>query len=246
MLDLLIDADLLLYRAACGVEKEVTWDEENHVLWSNLEDAWGCLKENINQITSKLTPTNFIFGLSGKGNFRKEIYPTYKAQRKDSRKPLCYSDLAQRLRENYNTVSYDRLEADDVLGILATKPSDRAKCIVSDDKDMASVPCHLYAKGEMRVISEEEADYNHMFQTLVGDQADNYPGCPGIGPVKAAKLLEKYKGGSLWAGVMSAFHAANLTTEDALMQARMARILRWSDWDSEKKEPILWTPTESS
>lgn len=64
------------------------------------------------------------------------------------------AELAER-KENINQmVSYDRLEADDVLGILATMPSNRTRVIVSDDKDMASVPCHLYARGEMRVITE--------------------------------------------------------------------------------------------
>jgi DNA polymerase-1 len=240
--DLLIDGDLVLYKTACGVEKEVHWDEENHVLWANIEDAWGCLQENITHLTDKFNPTNLIFALTGKGNFRKDLFPLYKANRQGTRKPLCYSDLADRLRKDYKVVQYDRLEADDVLGILATKPSSRTSIIVSDDKDMRSVPCTLYAKGEVTVVSEEEADYNHMFQTLCGDQADGYPGCPKIGPVKAKAILDQYKGGSLWAGVMSAYHKADQSNDYALTQARLARILRWEDWDSVTKTPILWTP----
>jgi DNA polymerase-1 len=240
--DLLIDGDLVLYKTACGVEKEVHWDEENHVLYANVEDAWGCVQEYVKQLTDKFKPTNIVFALTGKGNFRKDLFPLYKANRQGTRKPLCYADLAQRLKDNYNVVQYDRLEADDVLGILATKPTSSLRIIVSDDKDMRSVPCQLYTKGEISVITEDEADYNHMFQTLCGDQADGYPGCPKIGPVKAAAILDAYKGGSLWAGVMSAYHKADQSTDYALTQARLARILRWEDWDSVKKEPILWTP----
>jgi DNA polymerase-1 len=240
--DLLIDGDLLLYKTACGVEKEVHWDEENHVLWSNMEDAWGCVIQYLEDLYQRFKNDGWCIALTGKGNFRKDLFPLYKANRQGTRKPLCYVDLAERLRANYTVVQYDRLEADDVLGILATKPSSRTRIVVSDDKDMRSVPCHLYAKGEMSIVTEEEADYNHMFQTLCGDQADGYPGCPKIGPVKAKAILDKYKGGSLWAGVMSAFHAADQSNQYALTQARLARILRWSDWDSEKKEPILWAP----
>jgi DNA polymerase-1 len=241
-LDLLIDGDLLLYKTACGVEKEVQWDEENHVLFANMEDAWGCIQDNIIQLTDKFSTNSIIFALTGKGNFRKDLFPLYKANRQGTRKPLCYADLAARLRDEYKVIQYDRIEADDILGILATKPSQSKRIIVSEDKDMRSIPCTLYAKGEVSVVSEEEADYNHMFQTLCGDQADGYPGCPKIGPVKAAAILDAYKGGSLWAGVMSAYHKADQSTDYALTQARLARILRWEDWDSVKKEPILWTP----
>lgn len=241
--DLLIDGDLLLYKTACGVEKEVRWDEENHVLWGNAEDAWGAVQEWIRQLQEKFEPVNMIFALTGKENFRKDLYPEYKANRKGTRKPLCYGDLVARLKDTYSVIVYKNLEADDVLGILATKKSNRTRIIVSEDKDMRSIPCTLYAKGEVTTISEEEANYVHMFQTLCGDQADNYPGCPRIGPVKAEKLLAS--GPPYWGAVVNAFLGANLTEENALVQARVARILRWSDWDSEKKEPILWTPNKT-
>jgi 5'-3' exonuclease len=233
--DLLIDGDLVLYKTACGVEKEVRWDEENHVLWANIEDAWGCVQDYVIQLTDKFKPNNMVFALTGKGNFRKDLFPLYKANRQGTRKPLCYPELAKRLKDTYNVVQYDGLEADDVLGILATKPSNRTRIIVSDDKDMATIPCTLYAKGEVRKVTEEEADYNHMFQTLCGDQADGYPGCPGIGPVKAQKLLANKP---YWPTVVDTFK----DDATALVQARLARILRWEDWDSQKKEPILWTP----
>lgn len=241
-LDLLIDGDQYLYKAACGVEKEVKWDEENHVIWSNVEDAWGCLKENIDALVDKFSPTNFVFCLTGKDNFRKGIYPLYKAQRAATRKPICYADLAQRLRESYTVIQYGSLEADDVLGILATKPSNRRKIIVSQDKDMRTIPTTVYNGNELVTYPEAEANYNHMFQTLCGDTADGYPGCPGIGPVKAAKLLDG--AADMWPMVVGAFTKAGLSEADALVQARVARILRCSDWDDSKKEPILWEPTK--
>jgi 5'-3' exonuclease len=238
--DLLIDGDLLLYKAACGCEKEVRWDDENHVLWSNAEDAWGCVQENISALSTKFSPVSVVLCLTGKGNFRKELAPYYKANRQGTRKPLCYGELVSRLQAAYTVVQYDGLEADDVLGILATRPSNRKRIIVSEDKDMRSIPGTLYTKGEVHTIRESEADFNFMYQTLCGDQSDGYPGCPGIGPVKAQKILANTH--NVWSSVVSAFVGAGLTGDDALTQARLARILRAEDWDSEKKEPILWSP----
>jgi DNA polymerase-1 len=73
-----------------------------------------------------------------------------------------------------------------------------------------------------------------------------------VGKVKAEKLLTVTNIPDMplaelremrWAAVVAAYEKAGLTEQDALTQARLARILRYSDWDNEKKEPILWTPT---
>jgi DNA polymerase-1 len=100
-------------------------------------------------------------------------------------------------------------------------------------------------------ITETQADYWHLYQTLIGDATDGYKGCPGIGPKKAERLLDDTDWTSecgqtwsqaMWVKVVEAFVSAGLTEADALRRARLARILRWSDWDSENKQPKLWTP----
>ena len=65
-----------------------------------------------------------------------------------------------------------------------------------------------------------------------------------MGQVKAEKLLDAAleKEEDMWSPVVAAYEKAGLTEEDALRQARLARILRWSDWNAEKKAPILWAP----
>jgi DNA polymerase-1 len=94
--------------------------------------------------------------------------------------------------------------------------------------------------GKMITVTEEEADYNHLMQTLTGDAVDNYIGCPGIGKVNAKKILDAAD--DKWAAIVKAYEKAGLTEEDALIQARCARILRHTDYDLEKKEVILWSP----
>jgi DNA polymerase-1 len=86
--------------------------------------------------------------------------------------------------------------------------------------------------------SLEEADKHFLMQCLTGDLTDGYSGLKGYGPKTAEKLLGQRPA---WSLVEKAYLDAGLTKEDALTQARLARILRWEDWDAKKKKPILYT-----
>jgi DNA polymerase-1 len=117
---------------------------------------------------------------------------------------------------------------------------------------MKTLPAKVWNGKALVGYTDQEADYWHMLQTLTGDAVDGYKGCPGIGPVGAEKLLNgpavegeaTYDSGDpvLWPRVVAAYEKKKLTEEDALRNARLARILRWDDWDRKKKEPILWSP----
>ena len=134
------------------------------------------------------------------------------------------------------------LEADDVMGILATKPENIGKCVVvSSDKDLKTVPCKLYRpmQDELLQITEAEADRYFFHQTLTGDATDGYKGCAGVGEKTAPKILGNKP---TWSLVEQAFLKAGMTQEQALQQARLARILRWSDWDEDKETVKLWQP----
>lgn len=123
-------------------------------------------------------------------------------------------------------------------------------------------------KAVVTEVTEAEADRFHLYQTLIGDVVDGYSGCPGIGPVAANKILDdpwrleryervitrgKNKGQTQtvwepveqctqWEAIVSQYERAGLNEHVALQNARVARILRNSDYDFTKKEPILWTP----
>ena len=81
------------------------------------------------------------------------------------------------------------------------------------------------------------------FQTLVGDSVDNYKGCPGIGPKKATELL--LSKGVKWQTIIDAYDKAGLSEDHALVQARVARILRYNDYDHDKQEVKLWEPSRN-
>ena len=243
---LLVDGDILVYRALASSEFEHCWDPEGDgviwSLWTNLDKAADVFQSQLDKVLHQFDYKELLVALTGSGNFRKALWNGYKGNRSDTRKPVGFLEFRKRLqeREDIKVVEYDGIEADDVLGILATKPGNESAVMVSDDKDLFTIPGKLFQQGQLHVTSVKEADLFHLEQTLTGDTTDGYKGCPGTGKVKAHKILEAP--GDTWVNIVKAYEKAELTEADALMNARMARILRWSDWDSEKREPILWSP----
>jgi DNA polymerase-1 len=241
---LLIDGDILIYRAAFLAETPIDWGCGLWTLHARLDDAIAKFASMLRDITRTLDSTTCVIAVSdAETNFRKEILPTYKANRRDKRPPILRGPLRDYVLERYEATCYESLEGDDVLGILQTSLV-ADTIIVTIDKDLLSIPGTHYNmdKGELVQVSDYEADFNFMLQTLTGDIADGYSGCPGIGKVKAARILTDTPRDRWWGAVVSAYKDAGLTEGDALTQARVARILRYSDYDIEEKRLTLWTP----
>jgi DNA polymerase-1 len=108
---------------------------------------------------------------------------------------------------------------------------------------MRTVPGKLLRMDKMEVNDLVEANRNWMIQALVGDTSDNYPGLKGYGPVKAGKLLAEHdRLWVMWDVVLDAYREAGFTFADALLNARMARILRHGDYDFSSTNVELWDP----
>jgi DNA polymerase-1 len=251
MTKLLIDGDEYLFVACVLAETDIRWDEQNHVLQANENEAWKTFVKSVERVANKfdVDPVKDVVmcfsGTYDTPNFRLAIDPNYKASRQEKRKPLCYADLRETVNELYTTQTFPGLEADDVMGIMATQPkSDFIIC--SQDKDMKTLPAKIWNGDVFLHNTAANADYWHMFQTLTGDTVDGFKGCPGMGPVGAAKILDKIHPENwewaVWPLVVEAYAKKGLTEEDALRNARLARILRWGDWDRKNKQPILWSP----
>ena len=251
---LLIDADVYAYKAASAVEKNITFDGDNFIRCTSLSEAQGVFEETLLHLREKFGNAGYILAFTDGENFRKTLLPSYKAHRKVSDRPVVLEALKEQLMEEHPFYVRDGLEADDVLGILSTSTKifpDHRRIIVSVDKDMKSIPGEFYDSKEDRLhtITKEAAEYWHCMQTLMGDSTDGYSGCPGIGPVKAEKILEEEVHGGyekLWPLVVETFEKAKLTEEDALLQARMARILQVNNYDFKKKEVKLWEPPKTT
>jgi len=209
---------------------------------------------------------------NSKTTFRHDLFPDYKGNRKKAGRPIILNWLRRWTEENLDAKAIDQLEADDVIGISATHPKwkDWRQIIVTEDKDLRTIPGEIYfpSNDELIRVSPEEAELHFYSQALGGDPVDGFPGCPGIGFEGAKKLLqhktgvspyehtfksgprkgtselrwEKIDMGSYWEAVVSHYEKAGLTEEDALLQARIAYILRYENYNFKKGEVKLWEP----
>ena len=242
---LLFDADIIAFKAAAATEQPINWGDGIWTLHGYEQDVIDHAMSYMQSVSDKLDTQDVLLFLTGANNWRKDILPSYKSNRKDTRKPLMLPFIRQFMVDNLGATIVDTFEADDLLGIEATSTDD---CIiVSEDKDLKTIPAMVYnpQKDDAPVrISEFTAAWNHMFQTLTGDSTDGYSGCPKVGPVAAKKILQDIdQVEDLWPTVVAAFKKQNLSEEVALQQAQVARICHASDFDKETGKVIPWTPS---
>ena len=236
---LLIDADFIVYKSCAAAETEVDFGGDVILVTSNFSDAYGATKREISKLENKFGSfSSVILFFSDSTNFRKKILAEYKGHR-NRKKPCGYKRVINALRKEYKVIIKPGLEADDSMGIYATKYP--GNIIVSPDKDMRQIPGQLYNLDETFTITPEEGAKWHLIQTWSGDSTDGYSGVPGICVKRAAALFDK-KGYS-WKTVVETYKEKDLTEEDALINARLARILTSDDYDFKKNRPILWNPS---
>jgi DNA polymerase-1 len=140
----------------------------------------------IENTLAEVEASEYKLFLTSPDNFRKHIYPEYKANR-TATKPKHLQFLRDYLVESWQGTVAEKMEADDYLGINQHESS----IICSIDKDLLQVPGKHYnfVKKEFYEVDEETGFRNFYTQLLTGDTSDNIKGIAGIGPVKAKKAL---------------------------------------------------------
>lgn len=153
------------------------------------------LAKNLLLRVEKDTSCDFMeIFLSGEKNYRDALAVTkpYKGNRPD-RKPMHFEAIKKYLIDKHGArVTQNAIEADDELGIQACELwQTDTPVICTIDKDLDMIPGWHYNwdKGTTQLIDHEQANWNFYRQLLIGDSTDNIPGCPGIGPKKAEKIL---------------------------------------------------------
>ena len=241
---LLIDADWLIYSSCCSCEQDIKWDENLHTLHCDERDIHEMIDGRV-EYYQKIAEDNddVVMCFTQYPTFRHTIFPDYKANRKNKRKPLAFHAVIEQINQKYKSESYTGLEGDDVMALLATSKKYPNPVIVSPDKDMRSVPCTLLANDDMELITKKKADRHWMIQALTGDATDNYKGLEKVGPVTAEKILGDAKTlPDMWNKVVEAYEKKKQTFADAVLTAQLARILRKGDYDFKTQEVTLWTP----
>jgi len=193
----LVDADSLVW-SSCYRKREFPDDEMYH----SIEDAKQKFDEVFMSIINKIEDVyevdKVITFAGAKGNFRKQISKTYKANRKESDKPPILNDLHQYVNVNYNAIAGEGVETDDMVATYWKTLTDTfgrdQVLIVSIDKDYKQFPCLIYdyhyKKQCFYNISEAEAKYNFWTQMVSGDSADNVNYCKGYGEAYCRKAFK--------------------------------------------------------
>lgn len=180
----LIDGDIVAYRAAFSTQNDFP------------KDAIAKCDELMEYILGKTlifaNPDEYEVFLTGGGNFRFDIAKSapYKGNRKGE-KPIHLPTVREHMVNKWGAIVSDGEEADDLIGIAATKYGPDT-VVASIDKDMLQIPCRHYnfTRDEWTEVSELEGTKFFYKQILTGDSADNIVGLHGIGPKKASVLID--------------------------------------------------------
>ena len=242
---LLIDGDILAYKIATANEVDTHW---GNGFWTLHCDEIQCKHEvdaKIEDLGQSLQADDYVVALTDKNNFRKDVLPSYKDNRKQRRKPMVLNALRNYIMEKHNGIMWKNLEADDVMGIMATEPHPTEdRIIVSIDKDMRQIPAKVSRDGEtVEEIPQRLADYWFMIQTLAGDSTDGYTGLPNVGVKTAEKMIKQYTNVpllDLWKIVVGAYKSKGYSKKEALQQARVAHILRHKEYNKKTGKVKLW------
>lgn len=241
---LLVDADIVVFRFASAFEEVVSFGDVSTVI----VDEEGACKELVKFIKYLHMLTGAekaTMCFTSANNYRYSVLPTYKHNRSGGEKPQLFGPLRDFMTNIYECKTKPTLEADDVMGIMCTLDPD--SCIATIDKDLNQIPGLHYNWNRKLLYSVDKDDGDFYFyqQILSGDPGDGYHGVPGIGPVTAQKILKANAPEDWWPVIVETYGKAGLTEEDALQQARVARICRAEDYDFKKKKVILWSPKET-
>lgn len=174
-----IDADLVAFR--CAASADGASEEHAVARCDNL----------MREIIHATNAESYCGFLTGRTNFRKQINPEYKANRKGKPLPQWLNSCKEFLITEWNCKVSDECEADDYLGIAQDK-TNATSVIASLDKDLLMIPGLHYnwVKDESTTTSVLDGLKYHYKQMLIGDRSDNIFGVDGIGKVKAGRLID--------------------------------------------------------
>lgn len=191
-LTVIIDADSLLYEAASVNETKYDFGDNNVV--TNIDEAGAKrgLKLAIESIIADTKADDYLMYITGSHNFRYDIYPQYKSNRKDVARPALLNTLKEYVLENFKCKMTTKIEADDACTIhMSSNP--KGKILAHIDKDLNQVEGKHYnwRTKELYTVSYEDGQKLFYRQILSGDPVDGYCGCKGIGKVLAKKIIDE-------------------------------------------------------
>lgn len=219
----LLDGDIIAVKAAAVFDAQDGHEEEHLEL---------IIRMILRQWVRACGVYEYRICMSLGKSFRYNAYPEYKSNRTGIL-PRGAAEAKEYLRKTYNVLEYDSLEADDVMGILATEPQcAEVRLIVSTDKDMLQIPAWQFNPDKDRWPHKPSSldAFNFLcYQWLCGDTGDGYKGIPGYGVSRFRSALESCFG-EMDEFAVSLIYASKQQTDEYMMsQFKCASILQWAN-----------------
>ena len=203
----LIDAYALIYRSYYAFIKSPRINSKG----LNTSAVMGFCN-TLNEVLTKEKPTHIGVAFDHGKTFRHDAFPEYKAQREETPEDIKLSvPLIKQVLEAMHIpiLQVDGFEADDIIGTVATRfGADGIETfMLTPDKDYGQLigpNVFMYRPrhgGGYEILGEKEVEAKYGIPTpaqvidllaLMGDSADNFPGCPGVGEKTAAKLINQF------------------------------------------------------
>lgn len=203
----LLDAYALIYRSYYALLRSPRINSKG----LNTSAVLGFMN-TLNEVLTKERPTHIGVAFDHGKTFRHEAFPQYKAQREETPEDIKLSvPIIKRILEAYRIpiLQVDGFEADDIIGTVATRFGREgvAAYMLTPDKDYGQLVAdnvYIYRPrhgGGYEVMGPKEVQAKYGIASplqvvdllaLMGDSADNFPGCPGVGEKTAAKLIGKF------------------------------------------------------
>ncbi|ERJ78061.1 DNA polymerase I [Prevotella melaninogenica] len=203
----LIDAYALIYRSYYAFIKSPRINSKG----LNTSAVMGFCN-TLNEVLTKEKPTHIGVAFDHGKTFRHDVFPEYKAQREETPEDIKLSvPLIKQVLEAMRIpiLQVDGFEADDIIGTVATRfgADGIDTFMLTPDKDYGQLigpNVFMYRPrfgGGYETLGEKEVEAKYGIPTpaqvidllaLMGDSADNFPGCPGVGEKTAAKLINQF------------------------------------------------------
>ena len=203
----LIDAYALIYRSYYAFIKSPRINSKG----LNTSAVMGFCN-TLNEVLTKEKPTHIGVAFDHGKTFRHDAFPDYKAQREETPEDIKLSvPLIKQVLEAMHIpiLQVDGFEADDIIGTIATRfgADGIDTFMLTPDKDYGQLigpNVFMYRPrhgGGYEILGEKEVGEKYGIPTpaqvidllaLMGDSADNFPGCPGVGEKTAAKLINQF------------------------------------------------------
>ena len=248
---LLLDSDMLLFRACSSASVECQLEDDVWVNWSDGVKARAAYWEYVAELSARsgVPIEDAIHCFTSRSQFRRDLFPAYKAARKGV-KPMGYKALLQEIMQNCDgAFQMDQIEADDLIGWFAGIYKDGGYVVASGDKDLKQIPGHhVWLDKDLSYVDDEAAQRFFYQQILTGDATDGIPGCPSVGEKTAEPIiagLDITDPVGCWETIVSVYGKKgkmDRPRESATTQARLVRILRIGEYNFSTHQVKLWMP----